>query len=196
VLKQQNVRALKLFVDYWSCFVESYKEELGVDHVLPLSQVLIQGGKEVDDFSSLFSDIKFSFSLRSAFVASSGHCDKFETIEELCTTYRRGLYLDPKMVPIFDVFDQDIPLNAYLLDFYKHGQFAALETYNKISKDSIWDRLQSFSLLLKALWASMERRHRNAQSQGQQTAFGSQTVLNTLKSISDQFSAKLRKAAS
>ena len=62
--------------------------------------------------------------VRSAFVGLSGYGENFGSIQELCSTARRGVYLDPKMVPVFDLpaNDDDEPLNAYILDFYKHKQ--------------------------------------------------------------------------
>jgi hypothetical protein len=62
--------------------------------------------------------------VRSVFVGLSGLGDAFGSIGELCSTARRGVYLDPKMVPVFDLpaNDADEPLNAYVLDFFKHGQ--------------------------------------------------------------------------
>ena len=62
--------------------------------------------------------------VRSTFVGLSGFGDTFCSIQELCSTTRRGIYLDPSMVPVFDfpVDGADEPLNAYIYDFYKHGQ--------------------------------------------------------------------------
>jgi hypothetical protein len=43
--------------------------------------------------------------------------------------------------------------------FLKDGQLDALVKYNKMNKDSVWEDLKSFSLVLKALTAAMQRRH-------------------------------------
>ena len=71
-----------------------------------------------------FEGIALEPVVRSAFVGLSGHGDDFGSIHELCSTARKGVYLDPKMVPVFDIpaNDNDEPLNAYILDFYKHKQ--------------------------------------------------------------------------
>ena len=62
--------------------------------------------------------------VRSIFAGLSGLDDTFGSIAELCSTARRGVYLDSKMVPIFDLpeIDEEQPLNAFILDFFKHGQ--------------------------------------------------------------------------
>ena len=92
--------------------------------------------------------------VRSTFVALSGHGDRFGSVRELCGTLRAGLYLDPQIVPVFELRDSSVPLNAFLLDFFKHGQMVALERFNRIRRDSLWDELLSFALVLKALHAA------------------------------------------
>jgi hypothetical protein len=71
-----------------------------------------------------FEGLDLENDVRSAFVGLSGWNGEFNTIDELCNTARRGIYLDPKMVPVFDIpaDETDEPLNAYILDFFKHGQ--------------------------------------------------------------------------
>jgi hypothetical protein len=86
--------------------------------------------------------------VRSSFVALSVHDDAFSSIQELSNSARRGVFLDPKMVPIFELYDDSVYLNAYCLDFFKHGQLDALVTYNNMNRDSVWEDLQSFSLVL------------------------------------------------
>ena len=57
----------------------------------------------------------------SIFVALSGHRDLFGSVRELCATLRAGLYLDPQILPVFELYDRDMQLNSFLLDFFKHG---------------------------------------------------------------------------
>ena len=59
--------------------------------------------------------------LRSPFMALSGRQDEFDSLQELCATLRHELVLDPGMFPLLQV-DEDVQWNAYLLDFYQHGQ--------------------------------------------------------------------------
>jgi hypothetical protein len=95
--------------------------------------------------------------VRSSLVALSGQDDVFSTIQELANI--RGVFLDPKMVPIFELYDDSEHLSAYCQDFLKHGQLDALVKYNKMNRDSVWEDLKSLSLVLKALTAAMQRRH-------------------------------------
>ena len=133
--------------------------------------------------------------VRSSLAAFSGHDDAFSSIHELSNGTRRGVFLDPKMVPIFELYDDSVHLSAHCLDFFKHGQLDALVTYNKMNRDSVWEDLQSFSLVLKALTAAMQRRHDSAKEQGRYTLFDDADVLDTFRAITARFSEKMRKMA-
>ena len=58
---------------------------------------------------------------RSSFVALSGQDDVFSSIQELAN--RRGVFLDPKMVPIFELYDDSEHLSAYCLGSSKMGNW-------------------------------------------------------------------------
>ena len=49
-----------------------------------------------------------------------------------------------------------LPLNAYLLDFYTHGQPAALVTANGIRQGELWYLLEDFTLTLKTIRSTIE----------------------------------------
>jgi len=104
-----------------------------------------------------------------------------------------NIYLH-KQVPIFELHDESTYLNAYCLDFFKHGQIDALEKYNKMNRDCLWEDLQSFVLVLKALTAAMQRRH-SSKNEGKQTLFDDTDVLDTFEAITSRFSEKMQKAA-
>ncbi|KAL0566330.1 hypothetical protein V5O48_015688 [Marasmius crinis-equi] len=58
-----------------------------------------------------------------------------------------------------DVESQERPehlLNAYLFDFYTHGQVSTLSAANGIRRGDVWYLLQSFELILKAIKSSLE----------------------------------------
>ena len=72
------------------------------------------------------------------------------------------------MVPVLDVNEWfRNPLNSYILDFYMHRQPIALERWNGIFKDDVWDYLRNFELTLKALSAAIELRQKFYQELGQ-----------------------------
>ncbi|KAJ3108404.1 hypothetical protein HK100_003447 [Physocladia obscura] len=106
---------------------------------------------------------------RSAFIALLGVGDNFQTIQEMAETLRPGLVLETSTIPSFTEFienDDDnndsgtstgsVVLNAFILDFYKHGQVQALDKDNMIRAGEIWTLLNDFWLVLKAIRASVE----------------------------------------
>jgi len=107
ILIEHNSRALKALVAYTACFVEAYPE-LGPDNILPLSHCRFPISD--DSAPSAVSADKFDLgecmrglllpklSVRSSFVALSGHDDEFSSIDEVSSSARRGVFLDPKMV--------------------------------------------------------------------------------------------------
>jgi len=75
---------------------------------------------------------------RSPFVANSGHGDQFTSVRELVRTVQQGLHLNEHAIPSLGRIatpcghgPDDLALNAYLLDFYTHGQVKALATEAK-----------------------------------------------------------------
>ncbi|KAL1957680.1 hypothetical protein VTO42DRAFT_5657 [Malbranchea cinnamomea] len=59
---------------------------------------------------------------------------------------RSGVWLEKSVVPYIGSYTEgEPPLNAYLYDFFKHGNVRALETDNGIRKGDIWYLLNDFS---------------------------------------------------
>lgn len=52
--------------------------------------------------------------VRSAFVALSGHGDAFDSISDLCSTVRGGVFLEEAVIPHLTVYPEEakMPLNA------------------------------------------------------------------------------------
>jgi hypothetical protein len=193
LLQQHNDEALRSLEAYCECFAKAHADQLGDDDVLPAtgSRPGPSIAGEVLGLGPELERLGLQPQVRSAFVALSGHGDRFGSVRELCATLRAGLYLDPQIVPVFELRDSSVPLNAFLLDFFKHGQMVALERFNRIRRDSLWDELQSFALVLKALHAAMARRATQAYASGRTTPFADRDVLATLESISNRFTRAL-----
>ncbi|KAM8808190.1 putative ATP-dependent RNA helicase DDX60 [Eudromia elegans] len=60
------------------------------------------------------------------------------------------LYLEKR-----DELGRKRPLNAYALDFYKHGSLAALHTDNRLNKGDAYCHLRDFLLLIKSIGTSL-----------------------------------------
>mmetsp|Transcript_1093 Transcript_1093/g.2500 ORF Transcript_1093/g.2500 Transcript_1093/m.2500 type:complete len:675 (+) Transcript_1093:3561-5585(+) len=194
-LNGANERALKTFCDYLMCFSRAYKEELGLDDMLPFSRV--RCGATEDAFGSAkvppeLLRLAQSVSMRSNFVALSGHGDDtFRTVTELCATLRRGLHMDPAMLPVLP--EANGPLNSYLFDFYKHGQQQALVRFNGLQRESLWEGLRDFELVLRAIAAAMRWRY---DKNYDVSVFHNTVVVEALEDIAREFSSKLSAMAS
>ncbi|KAI9723453.1 MAG: hypothetical protein M1828_004183 [Chrysothrix sp. TS-e1954] len=153
-LTRHNEETKAVFQAYVSTFVDQHiKQE---EKTLPLTGLRV-GGEYPSDLSSR-KPFRQSTRLRSPFVALSGWDDTFKNVKDLCHTVRQGVFLEEAVVPHFDVYPQDMdePLNAYLYDFFRHGNVSALESANLIRKSDVWFLLNDFSMVLATIVTSMK----------------------------------------
>ena len=152
ILIQHNQQTLDIYRAYVETFVDQHISS--EDKVLPLSGMSI--GAE-DDWAASGVQSLPSTHIRSAFVALSGAGDSFDNISDLCHRTREGVFLEEAVVPHIGIFPQelDVPLNAWLLDFFKHGDIHTIERANGIRRADIWFLLNDFSLVLSTIIASL-----------------------------------------
>ncbi|KAL1630616.1 hypothetical protein SLS54_000487 [Diplodia seriata] len=166
-LRAHNRDALDIFKTYVRTYAAQHLHD--PDNILPLSRVKCGGDGSNDAGSSSTAPPS---TIRSPFVALSGHADdaSIRTIDELCHTVRAGVYLEEAVIPHVPVHrssegdenndDDDKsdlpPLNAYLLDFFKHGDVTALADANGIRRGDVWFVLSDFSSVLATIVASLE----------------------------------------
>ncbi|PSK58644.1 hypothetical protein B9Z65_6659 [Elsinoe australis] len=155
-LREHNAETLSVFSTYVKTFAEQHAEKLGIDNTLPLTKV--QVGSDDTSKNSEGINTLAPTTVRSAFVALSGHGDQFETISELCRTARSGVWLEEAAIPHVALYPDEaqMPLNAYLYDFYKHGDVATLEKANGIRRGEVWFLLNDFSLVLATIVTSFK----------------------------------------
>ncbi|KAF4635733.1 hypothetical protein G7Y89_g2365 [Cudoniella acicularis] len=151
-LHAHNEETLAIFQTYVKTYADQHLHE--PDDKLPLTQLRI-GSDEI--FSMSANMLLPSTLVRSPFIALSGHGDRFDTISELCSTVRSGVFLEEAVVPYLPIYpeESDTPLNAYLYDFYKHGDVKALKQANKIRSSDVWFYLNDFSLVLATIVTSL-----------------------------------------
>ena len=125
-LQDHNKKTLDVYTAYMNSFVEQYP--LSSDNRLPLTTMLCGSENHDTALSTSLPPTK----IRSAFVALSGHDDTFASISDLCQTVRSGVFLEEAVVPYISIDPQEskAPLNAWLYDFYMHGDVTALEKGN------------------------------------------------------------------
>ncbi|KAJ8108297.1 hypothetical protein OPT61_g8268 [Boeremia exigua] len=146
VLRKHNKQTLDIFTSYVRTFVEQHVQE--PDNTLPLTTTVVGGKSNQSEAPN---------KVRSSFVALSGHNDTFASIHELCTTSRSGIFLEEAVVPHVRIYpdESDLPLNAYLYDFFMHGNADAVVTANRIRRGDIWFVLNDFSMVLATIVTSL-----------------------------------------
>lgn len=154
VLREHSEQILGVFSAYVQTFVEQHIND--ADDQLPLTGMKA-GGSNGEVPAGIKDKVLPPTEIRSQFYALSGHSDKFNSVADLCRTTRSGVFLEESVVPHVGLYPEDLdsPLNAYLLDFFKHGDINTLERANKIRKGDVWFLLNDFSLVLATIITSL-----------------------------------------
>ncbi|GAA6057212.1 hypothetical protein JCM3770_003263, partial [Rhodotorula araucariae] len=152
VLDQHHKAVLSVFSTYAKEFAQQNPDKLGDDTVLPLSKRKPVSREAADSaFASKLRQTELAFESRAAFAATSGHGDDFASVTELARTARAGVVLYGHAVPElasppFDSTEHD--LDAFVLDFYRHGNLQTLIRESSIERGDVWFRLQDFDRAL------------------------------------------------
>jgi hypothetical protein len=161
LLSGHQKETLGIFRAYALAFSSQHADELGPDDRLPLSGITFG---PIDNSTcpqtALFvhlSQTALRPKARSLFVAMSGHGDAFGSVGELVRTVRRGVHLNERAIPtVEDILDPELPLNAYMYDFFVHGQEDALVNMNGIRRGNVWYALEAFNLILTTIRGDLE----------------------------------------
>ena len=160
ILLRHSDETLDIFRTYVRTFVDQHVSDS--DNKLPLTGLEVGATKKDDELQRTMEKcigehILPAPTIRSSFVALSGHTDEFTSVQDLCATVRSGVFLEASSIPTVPIYPQEqrTPLNAYLLDFYKHGDVHAIERGNRIRKGEIWFLLNDFSLVLATITTSL-----------------------------------------
>ncbi|KAI6363411.1 hypothetical protein MCOR25_005904 [Pyricularia grisea] len=154
LLREHNWETLAIFKNYVQTYICQNLAD-SPDDKLPFSKYSVgaQGsGRHV-------CQTRKAPEIRSPFAALSGFTDSFRSIQELCRTVRDGVFLEESAVPYIRIYPDDtdgVPWNAYLYDFFKHGDLNALVTGNGIKAGDVWFRLKDFSLILATIVTSLD----------------------------------------
>ena len=153
ILSRHNKETLETFTTYVETFVNQHITE--PDTKLPLTGLSFGDTNSTITIPSL--PTLPAPKVRSAFVALSGHGDSFSSIPDLCRTARGGVFLEEAVIPHLDVYPDEskVPLNAYLYDFFMHGNVEPLETANGIKRADVWFLLNDFSMVLATIVTSL-----------------------------------------
>ena len=161
ILAAHQKKILDIFSAYALAFSSQHADELGPDNRLPLSRNIIGScDASTRPQTALFAHIAETAiqpRVRSLFVATSGHDDTFGGVGELARTVRDGIHLNEHVIPTVEpILDPSMPLNAYLYDFFVHGQVDALVNMNGIRRGNVWFALEAFYLTLSTIRGDLE----------------------------------------
>ncbi|KJK62905.1 hypothetical protein P875_00034257 [Aspergillus parasiticus SU-1] len=155
ILHSHNEKTLNVYSAYVTTYINQHIKD--ADCFLPLTNFKCGGDTSAKDINPSMPFLPPT-QVTSAFVALSGHRDRWSSIPELCKNVRSGVWLEQAVVPYVGLYPREgkLPLNAYLLDFFKHGNVHALEKDNRVRKGDIWFVLNDFSLVLATIVTSLE----------------------------------------
>ena len=150
------------YVDRWTLprsglrFPSKLNAEEGslVDGLLRAQETRRASGAPPGGPTSALSPSTSPSAIRSPFAALSGWTDDFRSSRELIRSVRGGLYLDSTVIPVLEWVDRSdaaLPLNSYLLDFYRHGDLDLLIEENGIARAKVFELLKRFDLMLAQL---------------------------------------------
>lgn len=169
VLSAHGRVILNTFVSYAQTYATHHSADLRSQAAqLPLSgrSYTSQSNYQSGFMTALRESARESL-VRCPFVATSGHDDNFSSVSELTHSAHDALHLDTQAIPSMDLFvapasttrssttraHSHKQLNAYLLDFYSHGQVDTLVKENGIRRGDLWYALDDFSLSLRTVQA-------------------------------------------
>lgn len=147
VLSEHEKQILDIFTSYAFAFATHNSTNLGEDDELPLSKLRYTGSRDGvgGAFEQYLEQSTIPVVVRSLFVANSGHGDVFCSISELAATSRSGIHFNEHAIPSMERFivsrknhKRGFALNAYIYDFYIHGQVSTLAAANGIRRGDIW----------------------------------------------------------
>ena len=153
VLRKHNQSTLDIYRAYVRTFVDEHLPE--PDEALPLTQSKT-GGKKASS-SPVNVQRRAPTTVRSPFVALSGHGDEFDSIHDLCATARSGVFLEEAVIPYVGLYpeESELPLNAYIYDYFNNADVKALATANRIRRGDVWFVLNDFSMVLATIVTSL-----------------------------------------
>ncbi|XP_074849163.1 putative ATP-dependent RNA helicase DDX60 [Carettochelys insculpta] len=162
------------------------------EYLLPLSKIDFSGEECKDSMASHFTSCNEGRTVISPFACLSGNKDS----DLLCTetvnsVILRTIGITARNIPVLCAKKLDnqgriMPLNAYALDFYKHGSLKAMAQDNGLNEGDAYNLLKDFSLLIKAIRISL----------GELCDDPNDNVVLAFQQLSESYSAKLGGRAS
>jgi len=169
VLRQHRALTLDVFTSYCRVYaITQLRLEQKERNQLPYSSIQFNYNPINSENSkvkrTLVSNIcasTLSYEARSPFVALSGHDDQFHSAHQLANTVRNGIDIETSYLPscesLVDSSGTNLKKNAYVLDFYKHGQYETIVADNGLVEGQLWNLFKDWSEILKTMAVAFEK---------------------------------------
>ncbi|XP_051875705.1 probable ATP-dependent RNA helicase DDX60 [Pristis pectinata] len=192
-VKEYNENAIHVFGNF--LLTISQLADLEKEFKLPLTNTTFPGPQEQEgaDFTAELSKCLDSpVTAVSPFACLSGRTnhDLFNSYDVDPIIFRTlGIHMgNIPILPLkyYDRQGRHMPLNAYALDFYKHGSLTALTSDNGINRGEAYDLIRDFLLVISAISTSVAELCDRADD----------PVVLAFQQLQETYSAKLRKVSS
>ncbi|KAI5943410.1 putative ATP-dependent RNA helicase DDX60 [Manis javanica] len=159
-LNEYNMKVTEDFASF--LLIVSRFADMKQEYELPLSKLNF-AGKECEDSQLVFHlmNCKEGRVAISPFVCLSGNSDRdLLRIDTPNHVILRTTGISPGQAPVlcsqrFDNQGRRMPLNAYALDFYKHGSLVGLVQDNRMNEGAAYYLLKDFAHTIKAISVSL-----------------------------------------
>ncbi|CAN2388724.1 ATP-dependent RNA helicase, partial [Pristimantis euphronides] len=161
VAEEYNMKVATLF---GQCILAGSKlADMEKEHQLPLSKINFSGKEYMD--SGLVDHLMSCYEGRSGitpFACLSGNNDNdLMTMRNLSSLMMQTAHIPEKHIPLLRFRENDISggkryLNAYALDFFKHGSMAAITDDNGFNKGDTYFVLKDFYLTIASISVSLK----------------------------------------
>ncbi len=194
ILESHDRSAVACASEYFKCFIRSgAPSEQENEKSLPLSSRQFPPDDcHVIPLPASLLELSLSPEICSPFCGIAGRTDKFESVNDMKKSLRSNLFIDPRLLAQTQPIQA--ALNAWALDFFKHGQLEALEHDNGIQPGNMYDLILTMCLTIKAITAVLEKRHLECEDAGTDVAYSSRNVVRVFKAVSKEFETKFRAA--
>ncbi|CAH3109010.1 unnamed protein product [Pocillopora meandrina] len=185
VLESYNREVTDIFSQYLATVAKWLGEGRGENYKLPLSGIEFPNEASIDgiaehDMIKVLANTSIKPLACSYFATLSGNTDsqlhhtsqipgdqsedevdsdeeewEEEPLRDMHKIIRQDIYTDMNLVPILRLRNRP-PLNAYALDFFKHGSAKVIEKENGMLAGDVYNALREFYLTIKSISCSLE----------------------------------------
>ncbi|KAM8971136.1 probable ATP-dependent RNA helicase DDX60 isoform X2 [Sarcophilus harrisii] len=159
-LLEYNTKVIRDFSQF--LLIVSKFADMKQEYQLPLSKIDFTGKRgATSKLAAHLMSCKESRSAVSPFVCLSGITNQdLLQVKNIDSIILRTIGVTSSQAPLFyskkfDNLGRTLPLNAYVLDFYKHGSLKGIEQDNRITEGEAYVLLKDFSLILQSISVSL-----------------------------------------